>query len=213
MNLQHDKILEYCAELKLDGIQTEYIAICQRCAQEELSFTDCLEKLLKAEAASRTVKTKAMMTQMAGFPAIKTLDDFDFEFAHGVPKKQVLELGSLNFIERRENIVLLGPSGVGKTHLAIALGYLATQAGIKVRFMSAADLMINLEEAQKRGEYKKALKTLMAPRILIIDEIGYLPLAREQANHFFIYTLILTLPFNLVQGYLTYARRGLNALC
>ena len=67
MNLQHNKILDYCAELKLDGIQTEYTAICQRCAQEELSFTDCLEKLLKAEAASRTVKTKAMMTQMAGF--------------------------------------------------------------------------------------------------------------------------------------------------
>jgi DNA replication protein DnaC len=185
MNLQHDKILEFCTQLKLDGIQAEYTAICQKCAQEELSFTDCLEKLLKAEAASRGLKTKAMVTQMAGFPAIKTLDDFDFEFAQGVPKKQILELASLNFVERRENIVLLGPSGVGKTHLAIALGYQATQKGMKVRFISAADLMVILEEAQKNGSYKKTIKTLMIPKILIIDEIGYLPLSRHQANHFF----------------------------
>jgi len=80
------------------------------------------------------------MTRTVGFPAIKTRQDDDFEFATGAPRAPLLELAGLAFIERAENLILLGPSGVGKTHLAIALGYLATQAGIKTRFLSAADL-------------------------------------------------------------------------
>lgn len=185
MNLQHEKIIQLCDELKLEGLSNEYNAICQQCAKEEVSFTDCLEQLLKAEAAARSVRAKSMLTRMSGLPTIKTLDEFDFDFAHGVPKKQIIELASLAFIERKENIVLLGPSGIGKTHIAIALGYLATQAGIRVRFLSAADLIVLLEEAQKRETYKKTMVTLMIPKLLIIDEIGYLPLGRNQADHFF----------------------------
>ncbi|MFT2839021.1 ATP-binding protein, partial [Escherichia coli] len=83
---------------------------------------------------------------------------------------------SLSFIERNENIVLLGPSGVGKTHLAIAMGYEAVRAGIKVRFTTAADLLLQLFTAQRQGRYKTTLQRgVMAPRLLIIDEIGYLP--------------------------------------
>ncbi|HAL0968167.1 TPA: ATP-binding protein, partial [Escherichia coli] len=85
-------------------------------------------------------------------------------------------LRSLSFIERNENIVLLGPSGVGKTHLAIAMGYEAVRAGIKVRFTTAADLLLQLSTAQRQGRYKTTLQRgVMAPRLLIIDEIGYLP--------------------------------------
>lgn len=95
---------------------------------------------------------------MAGFPALNTLEGFDFQFATGVPK-------------------------AGKTHLAIALGYLATQAGIKVRFISAADLMLQLETAQRQGRYKEVLKrSVLEPRLLIIDEIGYPPFSSSQAN-------------------------------
>lgn len=185
MNLQHEKIIQLCDELKLEGLSNEYSSICQQCAKEEVSFTDCLEQLLKAEAAARRMRTKSMLTRISGLPTIKTLDEFDFDFAQGVPKKQIMELASLAFIERKENVVLLGPSGVGKTHIAIALGYLATQSGIRVRFLSAADLIILLEEAQQRETYKKTMVTLTAPKLLIIDEIGYLPLARNQADHFF----------------------------
>ncbi|EFA9626131.1 AAA family ATPase, partial [Escherichia coli] len=97
-------------------------------------------------------------------------------FATGAPQKQLQSLRSLSFIERNENIVLLGPSGVGKTHLAIAMGYEAVRAGIKVRFTTAADLLLQLSTAQRQGRYKTTLQRgVMAPRLLIIDEIGYLP--------------------------------------
>lgn len=97
-------------------------------------------------------------------------------FITGAPQKQLQSLRSLSFIERNENIVLLGPSGVGKTHLAIAMGYEAVRAGIKVRFTTAADLLLQLSTAQRQGRYKTTLQRgVMAPRLLIIDEIGYLP--------------------------------------
>ena len=89
-------------------------------------------------------------------------------------------------MERAENVVFLGPSGVGKTHLAIALGYLATQKGYKTRFFSAADLVLMLEAAQRQGRYRQVMhRAVNAYRLLIIDEIGYLPMSREQANLFF----------------------------
>ena len=127
-----------------------------------------------------------MAARVAGFPAIKTLESYDFAFATGAPRKQLLELASLAFIERAENVVLLGPSGVGKTHLAIALGHLATQRAMKVRFTTAADLVLMLEAAQRQGKLKEAMhRAVNVYKLLIVDEIGYLPLGREQANLFF----------------------------
>jgi len=97
-------------------------------------LTDFLEELLLAERESRRTRAREMFARVAGFPAIKTLDHYDFGFATGAPRKKIMELASLAFVERAENIVFLGPSGVGKTHLAIALGYRATQKGYKTRF-------------------------------------------------------------------------------
>lgn len=137
---------------------------------------DFLEHLLHEEKLARHQRKQAMYTRMAAFPAVKTFEEYDFTFATGAPQKQLQSLRSLSFIERNENIVLLGPSGVGKTHLAIAMGYEAVRAGIKVRFTTAADLLLQLSTAQRQGRYKTTLQRgVMAPRLLIIDEIGYLP--------------------------------------
>jgi DNA replication protein DnaC len=127
-----------------------------------------------------------MLTRTDGFPAQKTLECYDFAFATGAPRTQIQELASLSFVERAENIVLLGPSGTGKTHLAIAFGPIAAHKGWKVRFLSAADLVMALEAAQRQGRIKEVMhRTVAMPKLLIIDEIGYLPFGREQANLFF----------------------------
>lgn len=121
MNLQHERIAVLCEELRLGAIAENYPPLAQNAVNEGKSFADFLEAVLVAEKTARHGRTRSTMTRLAGFPAIKTLDEFDYEFAGGVPKATIQELSALAFVERNENVVLVGPSGVGKTHLAIGL--------------------------------------------------------------------------------------------
>jgi DNA replication protein DnaC len=123
MNLQYERIQTLCATLKLPLMAQGYAEAAQQAATEESAYSDYLEQLLKAEVAGRQARKQSMLTRLAGFPAIKTLEDFDYGFATGLKRGQVEELAGLTFVERAENVVLIGPSGVGKTHLALALGY------------------------------------------------------------------------------------------
>lgn len=186
MNLQYERLQSLCQQLRLTAVSQAYLEIAQKAAEDGHSHADFLEQLLTVEVKERQSRTRILLTQMAGFPAIKTLNDFDSSLVAGVSAKQLSSLGSLSFMERCQNVILLGPSGVGKTHLAIALGYIATQAGIKTRFTTAADLMLQLDTALRQRKLEEVLKrTVMAYRLLIIDEVGYLPFAREQANLLF----------------------------
>ena len=186
MNLQHERIDALCQALKLERIGGDWSHLAQQAAREEASFADYLEQLLRAEREARAERSRQTLLRMATLPAVKTLEQYDFAFASGAPRAQLQELAALTFIERAENIVLLGPSGVGKTHLAIALAYRAVMSGIKTRFISAADLMLQLRAAQRQERLTQYFnRVVMGPRLLVIDEIGYLPFGREEANLFF----------------------------
>ena len=186
MNLQYERIAQQGQALQLETLVAEWPNVAAQAASQEASFADFLERLLARELDARRERSRSVMLKMATLPSVKTLEQYDFKFASGAPRSQLQELAGLAFIERAENIVLLGPSGVGKTHLATALAYRAIMAGIKTRFISAADLMLQLATAHHQGRMKQFYaRVVLSPRLLVIDEIGYLPFGREEASLFF----------------------------
>lgn len=173
-------IKKLCEELKLSSIEENFYEISVIAAKENWRHLQFLEELLK-----KTNRSKAVLTKMAGFPSIKTLEQFDFTYSVGVSRKQIEELATLSFIPRHENIVFLGESGVGKTHLAIAIGYKAVQNRYKVRFTTLEEILHLANKAKKDKKYNNFLKLMSIPSILIIDEIGYFNMSKEDTNHLF----------------------------
>jgi DNA replication protein DnaC len=186
MSLQHERIAELCEQLKFSRLAAQWPALAQDAARTEASFADFLEGVLSSEIVARDERRSAILLKLATMPAVKTLEQFDWSHAGGAPKAQITELAHLAFVQRAENVVLLGPSGVGKTHVALALAYRAVMAGHKTRFISAADLMLQLAAAKSQGRLKEYFnRAVLGPKLLVVDEIGYLPFGREEATLFF----------------------------
>ena len=176
----------YLKRLRLPRVGEQLAAITQQAAAESWSYEAFLTTLLEAEIFARDQSVLERRIRTARFPSHqKTLETFDFTFQTSVKRQVMLQLASLRFVELRHNVIFLGPPGTGKTHLSIALGLRACQAGYNVLFLSAVDLVTQLLQAQERATLPQFMKRLAKPDLLIVDEVGYIPFNRTGANLFF----------------------------
>jgi DNA replication protein DnaC len=182
---QLERLREHCHRLRLYQVEQELIGRLEQAAKMEVSYADFLDQLLASEIEAKTQKHHQMRVAMARFPFQKTLDSFDFKFQPSIDPQQIRELASGRYIQSGDNLLLLGPPGVGKSHLAIALGIKACEQGVRTLFVTATALITTLGKALAEGKLDERLKLLTQPQLLICDEIGYLPIDRQGANLFF----------------------------
>jgi DNA replication protein DnaC len=179
------ELVNLLEKLKMDHLEAQLDAVCEQSAQRGEDFKTFLAKALATEWQGRYQRGIEARLRQARFPWIKTLDQFDFDFQPSLDRRQVRELSGLSFVERSHNVIILGPPGVGKTHLAIGLGVKAVEAGYSVLFLTLEALMIRLTKALNENRLERSLQQLIYPKVLIIDELGYLPLSRIEASLFF----------------------------
>jgi DNA replication protein DnaC len=182
---QLQRLHEHCQRLRLFQLAQELTARLAQAAKRELSDADFLDQLLALEVGAKTEKHHQMRITMARFPFQKTLESFDFKFQLSIDVKLMRELAGGRYMESGDNVLLLGPPGVGKTHLAVALGIKACEQGVRTLFITATALITTLGRALIEGRLEERLKLLAQPQLLIVDEIGYLPIDRQGANLFF----------------------------
>jgi DNA replication protein DnaC len=180
-----EQLQEQMKSLKLVRAAEELPGLVQEASKRELSYTDFVADLVARELGAKHERTTQMKTTMARFPFQKTLESFDFKFQPSIDAKVIRELATGRFIADADNVLLLGPPGVGKTHLAVGIGLRACAAGYRTQFVTAAGLTASLVRAHTENRLEEKLKHLVQPRLLIIDEIGYLPIERLGANLFF----------------------------
>ena len=182
---QLERLQEHCQRLRLFKSRERLEALLQEATTQEATYGDFLEAVLTEEVSSKAEKNVTMRTHLARFPFVKALEAFDWSYQPSLDKKQVQSLATCRFIETGENVILLGPPGVGKTHLAVGLGLKAIQHGYRVLFTTAAAMLATLTKALSENRLEDKLKLYTVPRLLLIDEIGYLPIDRQGANLFF----------------------------
>jgi DNA replication protein DnaC len=182
---RREQIRTMLADLKLPGSLEAVDEVLRDADGGTLTAAEAIERLLGAQITLRNNRRLQTAMRASRLPAVKTLADFDFSFQPSIKREQIESLHELGFVERKENVVLLGPPGVGKTHLAVSLAIAAAQSGRRVYYGTLAELITSLEEAQAAGRLARRLATLTYPSLLVVDEIGYLPVTRNGAVLFF----------------------------
>ena len=172
-------------KLKLPTVLREHEKIARQCAAENVDHVRYLARLIELELLDREARMIDRRIKSAKFPAIKSLESFDFDAIPALNRKLVLDLARGEFVGRRENIIALGPSGVGKTHVALGIGLAACQRGIKTRFSTAAAIVHELIEARDEKRLLRLQKQMATVELLIIDELGFVPLSKTGAELLF----------------------------
>ena len=183
--MRKDDLIKQLVYLRLPYIRENHEAVAQLAARKQWTHIHYLEELVKQESNLRWDRTIKRRIRMARFPVIKTLDQFNWSWPKKINQAQIKNLFRLKFIEEKSNVVFIGGVGLGKTHLASALGYQACLKGHTVLFTSAIDIINNLVSAQHAGALKQELKKYLKPALLVIDELGYLPIDKIGADLLF----------------------------
>jgi DNA replication protein DnaC len=174
--------LEY---LKLPFVQNHHGELARQAAQHQWDHVEYLRRIMEGEYNERRQRVIERRIKAARFPVIKTLEQFRWDWPRKINRMAVQDLFRMEFLKEKSNVVLLGNVGLGKTHLATALGYAACQQGASVLFANAISVINDLSAAQKRGLLKRQLKTYLRPELLALDEIGYLPIDQHGADLLF----------------------------
>lgn len=181
----YQKLLNNLEALKLEKTYSYLPNYLDSIARPDVSIVDALLHLTEKELAFRNERASKAQVVLSGFPFVKTLDDFDFDYQPGVSKSRMQDFASLRFMSGAENLLFYGPPGVGKTHLAVAIGVVAASSRQITYFISCHDLIAQLNKAHSENRLDQRIRHFAKYKLLIIDEIGYLPVDKQGANLLF----------------------------
>lgn len=185
MKLAYERLCQHLRSLKLDTALTNLDTTLSAASQAQQSAVETLERLLAIEVETRFERRLRTNFRLSGLPMKKRLDDFDFDAQPQVPKAMIQELATLRFLAQGENVILIGPCGVGKTHLAVGLAIRALEEGHRVAFTTLHQLVSKVHQAQQRRRLDGLLSNYLRADLLVLDEVGFLPLQSEEANFLF----------------------------
>jgi len=184
-NSEYQRLVSHLTYLKMDMMIEHLDEVLDQISGQSLSFVEALNKLTQYEIDRKEINMINSMVKVAGFPHRRELKDFDFSFQPSINKEQIMDFSTLRFLENKENIVFLGNSGVGKTHMAVSLGIEAAKKRNSTYLIKCNDLIQQLRKANEENRLENRLKNYSRYKLLIIDEIGYLPITKEESKLFF----------------------------